>query len=141
MKLPDDLTIFVVEDDAGHARLIELVFRGIGVTNAIVRLQNAADVEKHLFSRPASPAGDAPPSSLVLLDLNLPGLDGHEVLERLRASEEGRHVPVIIITSSIDPDEEALCHEMGADAFLAKPPLADELENVLVRIGVAFEAA
>lgn len=68
---------------------------------------------------------------LILLDLNLPGLSGFDVLKEIRANARWRHVPVVVLTSSSDPRDMELAHMMGANAFLSKPSTLAELRQIL----------
>ena len=74
---------------------------------------------------------DGDPPQLVLLDLDLAGLSGLEVLKRLRASPGTRHIPVVVIGSSTDGDEVALSYDMGANSFISK---AVETEQFIITI-------
>ncbi len=131
MAISDELTIVVVEDDPGHARLIELVLREIGVDNPVLFIGDGSDADACLFGR------DARAESFVLfLDLNLPGLDGVALLKRIRATEATKTIPVVVITSSADPGDEAQCRKQGADAFMLKPPDPDKLRGVLGTLGL-----
>lgn len=68
---------------------------------------------------------------IILLDINLPGMNGFEILEYLRAQEEFRHVPVIMFTSSEDEQDIKKSYERGANAYLVKPDNLKMLHNVL----------
>src|SRR4030042_3766961 len=93
--MPDipKVTILLVEDDPGHARLIEKNLRRANITNDIVHVTDGQQAIDYLFSN------GRPPSLLVLLDLNLPVLDGYQVLERMRSDERTKRIPVIILTT------------------------------------------
>jgi CheY-like chemotaxis protein len=70
---------------------------------------------------------------LVLLDLNLPVLDGFQVLERMRADERTKHVPVIMVTSSDDTSDISRCYELGCNVFLTKPVVDYEQFSEAIR--------
>ena len=76
-------------------------------------------------------AGADPPPDLVLLDLNLPGIDGFEVLRRLRAQERTRKVPVIVVSSSQEEKDVRRAYECGANSFVSK---SDSPERTLQRL-------
>ena len=84
------------------------------------RLEEAPTGEAGLESLEVSLDGRDLPS-LVLLDINLPGVDGHEVLARIRKHERIAGVPVVMLSTSSDPDEVRRCYEAGANAYLVKP--------------------
>jgi two-component system response regulator len=62
----------------------------------------------------------------VLLDLNMPGLDGHRVLRAARAEPRTRRVPIVVLTSSSAPDDVATCYDLGANSVVHKPIAYDE---------------
>lgn len=134
-KLRDDIAILLIEDDPGHARLVEISLRRLGIKNPVVKLQRGDEAMRYLGLKGnvATVQHAAPP--LVLLDLNLPGNSGFEVLAALRAEESRRH-PVIIMTSSDDLQDRRRCADLGCDDYLVKPPEEDELSGALVRLGL-----
>jgi len=113
-----EVTILLVEDDAGHARLIEKNLRRSKVCNEIRTVRDGAEALDYLF-------GDGGParlsSLLVLLDLKLPKVDGYEVLERMKADERTKVVPVIVLTTTDDAREVARCYELGCNVYVTKP--------------------
>jgi len=116
--------VFLIEDDGSYRwvirRLLESAF-GQDVT--VEEFSNGESALGH--------AASAPPPDLVLLDLNLPGLDGFEVLRRLRAHERTRKVPVIIVTSSQEEKDVRRAYECGANSFVSK---SDSPEKTLQRL-------
>lgn len=111
-------TIVLVEDDPGHARLIIKNLQRAGVPNPIVWIDNGQLAVDRLI--PAGETGQPRPG-LVLLDLNLPGLDGLQVLARLRNDSRTRDLPVAMLTTSDQPEEIRRCYELGCNSFLRKP--------------------
>jgi CheY-like chemotaxis protein len=95
------VTIVVVEDDAGHARLIERSLQRAHIANDIVILRDGQEALDYLFPEPSSP--EVPPDLplLMLLDLALPVVDGYRVLERVKRDERTHHIPVIVLTQSL----------------------------------------
>jgi CheY-like chemotaxis protein len=121
--MPHDhpVTILLVEDDPGHARLIERNLRRAHITNAIITLSDGQEAVDYLFKEQTyAGAGHAMPL-LMLLDLNLPGLDGYQVLTRLKADERTRHIPVIILTTTDEPYEIERCYTLGCNVYVTKP--------------------
>lgn len=74
------------------------------------------------------------PPDAILLDVNMPGGTGLQVLRQLKNSIRTNQVPIIVITGSCDPETEATVKSMGADEFLTKPPDFEQLENLLARL-------
>ena len=121
MPSEQTVTIIVVEDDPGHARLIERNLRYSNITNEIVKLNDGQEVLDYLFCEGKYEDLEHNSSFLVLLDLNLPVLDGFQVLKRMKSDDRTRHIPVIMITSSDDSRDVAKCYELGCNVFLTKP--------------------
>jgi CheY-like chemotaxis protein len=108
------LSIVLVEDDPGHARLIEKNLRRAGVDNEIVHFQNGTAAFDYL-TRIGKTA------TLVLLDLNLPDMSGTQILESLKSSANTRHVPVIVLTTTDDKSEIQKCYDLGCNVYITKP--------------------
>jgi len=116
--------VLLIEDDGSYRwvirRLLESAF------GQEVSVEEFANGEAALER-----AASGPPPDLVLLDINLPGLDGFEVLRRLRAHETTRKVPVIIVTSSQEERDVQRAYEYGANSFVSK---SDSPEKTLQRL-------
>lgn len=138
IKLRDAVSILIVEDDPGHARLLEIVIRRLGIVNPLVKIARGDEAMRYLGLKGHAPAATPNEPSLVLLDLNMPGNSGFEVLQALRAEEARRH-PVIIVTSSDDVNDRRRCEELGCDDYLLKPPEEGELAAALVRLGLVVD--
>ena len=124
------VTILLVEDDPGHARLIEKNLRRANLTNDIVHVTDGQQAIDYLF-------GNGRPSSLlVLLDLNLPVLDGYQVLERMRNDESTKRIPVIILTTTDDTREVARCYELGCNVYVTKPVDYEQFSDAIRKLGL-----
>ena len=124
----DQPTLLVVEDDPGHARLIERNLKRAHLPYALVLLGDGQAVLDYVASaRPLPPC-------LVLLDLNLPGRSGIEVLARLKSDPQTRHIPVIVFTTTDDPHEIARCYALGCNAYITKPIAYDQFVAVLQQL-------
>src|SRR5713101_8308219 len=122
-RMPSDqpVTILLVEDDPGHARLIERNLRRALITNVIVTLSDGQQAVDYLLREHAYAGATHDLPLLLLLDLNLPGLDGYQVLTRLKADERTRHIPVIILTTTDEPYEIKRCYALGCNVYITKP--------------------
>ena len=116
-----DQPIMLIEDDHGHARLIEKNLLRSGMGNQVIHIDDGVKALDHLL--PALPGDQEgqPLPALILLDLNLPGCDGFEVLERLKQAERTRGIPVIILSTTDNPAEVTRCYELGCNLCLTKP--------------------
>ncbi len=88
-----------------------------GFADEVVLARNGVEAINYLLS-PERSAAEMP--RLVLLDLNMPRMDGFEVLRRMRADERTRFVPVVILTSSDHPEDVRRAYELGANSYLEK---------------------
>ncbi|MBF0110945.1 MAG: response regulator [Magnetococcales bacterium] len=121
MKDMQPVTILMVEDEDAHAALIERNLRRGGIINPIVRLRNGREAIDYLLGRGSYAGHKRPIHLLVLLDLNMPEVDGYQVIREMRNDEECRVVPIIILTTTNDPREVQLCYELGCNNFVNKP--------------------
>jgi chemotaxis family two-component system response regulator Rcp1 len=127
--------VLLVEDQSGDARLTQEAFRSAA---AFITLHTVCDgIEALAFQRnpPQRPA--IPPAYLILLDLNLPGLDGRGLLAELKGDSDLSRIPVVVLTASDTPGDVEKCYEMGASCFLNKPEEWDPYE-ILVQSIINF---
>jgi CheY-like chemotaxis protein len=136
MYKPQEVTILLVEDDLGHARLIEKNLRRANINNPLVSVYDGQQALDYLFSQgeyaehlPASPL-------LMLLDLNLPVLDGYQVLKRMKAQPNTKRIPVIILTTTSDTREVAKCYELGCNIYITKPIEYDQFSEAIRKLGL-----
>ena len=125
-------TLLLVEDDPGHARLIERNLRRAYFPYAIVILRDRPAVLDYVFPvQEARSVGPLPPY-LVLLDLHLPGWSGMEVLARLKSDPRTRYIPVTVLTTTDDPHAIEPCYALGCNAYLSKPVVYDQFVAVII---------
>lgn len=136
MNQHQPVTILLVEDDPGHALLIEKNLRRGGISNEIVTLDNGQKAVDFLFRKGAYAGADRAAPLLILLDLNMPVLDGYQVLTMIKASEETRHIPVIVLTTTDNPQEIARCYETGCNVYVTKPVDYDQFSNAIRMLGL-----
>ncbi len=113
--------ILHVEDNPDDVMLIGLAFSKAGT---LAKLEVAADGEKAIAALQNAP--DSPPVC-VLLDIKLPSISGFEVLSWIRSPERFKRLPVIMLTSSLLPDDVNRAYALGANSYLVKPPELDSL--------------
>jgi CheY-like chemotaxis protein len=119
------LEILVVDDDEGHAELVRRNLRRSGVNNPIVTVSSGRAALDFVY-RQGEFSARPPGHLMVVLDINMPGLDGVDVLTRIKADPERRAIPVVMLTTTDDPREVARCYELGCNVYMTKPvePLA-----------------
>jgi CheY-like chemotaxis protein len=135
------LTILLVEDDPGHARLIEKNLRRSNVTNHLLHFLNGQEVVDFLFTPNSEQSVTAPREYLILLDLNLPVLSGYQVLERIRGDLKTRNIPVIILTTTDDRREIERCYQLGCSVFVTKPVDYQHFADAIRKLGLFLSIA
>lgn len=133
--LEQEITIIMVEDDEGHARLIEKNLRRAGINNPLCHFNTGKKAVDFLFS---DNANHAPEHYLILLDLNLPEMDGFEVLTRIKENPHTRLIPVIILTTTDNPIEIDRCYALGCSVYVTKPIEYDKFSEAIKRLGLVL---
>jgi CheY-like chemotaxis protein len=124
--------ILLVEDSPGDARLTQEAFRE---ANGAVRLHVACDgVEAMAFLRQTGTHIDDPRPDLILLDLNLPRMDGREVLTLIKEDEVLGTIPIIILTTSAAEIDIVKSYQLKANCYLSKPVELEEFYSLVKRI-------
>src|SRR5215831_2275994 len=129
------VTILLVEDDPGHARLVEKNLRRAKIMNEIIQFNNGQELLDFLGDAETT-AGTASILSLpllVLLDLNMPVMDGFEALRRIKEDDQTKYIPVIILTTTYDPGDIVRCYELGCNVYITKPVSYEEFSVVINR--------
>jgi CheY-like chemotaxis protein len=129
-------TILLVEDDPGHARLIERNLQRAHLAPALVMLRDGQEALDYLFKEHTYAGATHALPLLLLLDLNLPGLDGYQVLTRLKADARTRHIPVIILTTTDAPQEVERCYALGCNVFVTKPMEYEQFAEAIRTLGL-----
>ena len=130
------VTILLIEDDPGHARLIEKNVRRAGVNNPIMPFLDGTSALEHMFG--ATPQGTRRVQLpiLVLLDLNLPDMSGTDILARIKADELLRRVPVIVLTTTDDKLEIQRCYDLGCNVYITKPVEYESFAVAIRQLGL-----
>ena len=128
-------SILLVEDNSMDVELILDAFREARLTNKIQVARNGKQALEHLFGEGKyADRTQYPLPDIVLLDLKMPGIDGHQVLRKLKTAEKLKRLPVIILTSSRDEGDRAMSYDNGANSYLVKPVSFDEFLNVVKQV-------
>jgi len=123
------LNVLLVEDNPGDVRLTLETFRD---ANKSVRLHLAANgVEAMAFLRREGPHALAPRPVLILLDLNLPKMDGREVLVEVKGDIDLKTIPIVILTTSDSETDITRSYQLQANCYLTKPVRLEEFENLV----------
>ena len=121
--------ILLVEDDAGD---VELTREGLAAGKLFVNLQTVDDGIKALrFLKREEPYSNAVRPDIILLDLNLPRMDGRETLKQIKADKQLRSIPIVVLTTS-EADADILeCYDLGASCYISKPVSFDNFLKVV----------
>jgi CheY-like chemotaxis protein len=130
------VVVVMIEDDEGHARLIERNVRRAGINNKIEAFTNGTDALNFLLGPDGSGEVNRYSSFLILLDLNLPDMTGVEILAKLKENEHLRPTPVIVLTTTDDQREIQRCYDLGASVYITKPLDYEGFANAILQLGL-----
>ena len=130
------VTILLIEDDPGHARLIEKNVRRAGVNNEIMPFADGTSVLQYLFGTDSNGKRIVQRPILVLLDLNLPDMSGIDVLTRIKSDEMLRRAPVIVLTTTDDKVEIQRCYDLGCNVYITKPVEYESFAVAIRQLGL-----
>ena len=129
-------TVLLVEDNKMDEELTLRALRKNHVANPIDIARDGADALDYLFARGAHASrADAPLPELILLDLKLPKLDGHDVLRAIRADERTRLMPVVMMTSSREQQDVIESYKLGVNSYVVKPVEFDNFSAAVAELG------
>lgn len=139
----DTATIVLAEDDDGHATLVQRNLRRAGIVNEIVRVKDGQEAVEYVLSQGAY-AGQPRPSTLfMLLDINMPRMDGIQALQHIRADKynhnHNQFIPIVMLTTTDDPREIERCYEAGCSLYITKPVEYDAFCEVIRRLGLFLQ--
>jgi CheY-like chemotaxis protein len=132
------VTIVMIEDDEGHARLIERNIRRSGVNNEIMPFRDGTSAVNYLFGKDGSGAQHKGNALLILLDLNLPDMTGIEILRQVKENKYLKSTPVVVLTTTDDSHEIKRCYELGCNVYITKPVNYESFANAIRQLGLFF---
>jgi CheY-like chemotaxis protein len=134
MNAHQAVTIVMIEDDEGHARLIEKNIRRAGISNDIRHFADGTSALAHLFDAPEGPRHNGP--ALVLLDLNLPDMSGTSILEKIKQDPQLHRTPVVVLTTTDDKVEVDRCYDLGCNVYITKPVNYESFSEAIRQLGL-----
>jgi CheY-like chemotaxis protein len=134
MTQPHPVTIIMIEDDEGHARLIEKNIRRAGISNEIAHFTDGTSALDYIFTAPKGPVRNGP--ALILLDLNLPDMSGTDILTRIKADPSLKRTPVVILTTTDDKLEIERCYDLGCNVYITKPVNYENFAAAIRQLGL-----
>ena len=127
--------IVMIEDDEGHARLIEKNIRRAGISNDINHYTDGTTALDFLFNATTGPAHNGP--ALILLDLNLPDMSGTDILSRIKAPDSPiKRTPVVVLTTTDDKIEIQRCYDLGCNVYITKPVNYESFADAIRQLGL-----
>jgi CheY-like chemotaxis protein len=127
-------TLIMIEDDPGHASLIRKNLARSGLRNPCLHFTCGAQALDYIM------AAEDRDQMLILLDLNLPDIEGHEVLRRLKTKTATRLIPVIVLTTTEDTNEIDRCYALGCNMYITKPVDYDSFADAMSKLGLMLSA-
>jgi len=127
--------ILLAEDSASDAELTMEALKESNLVNEIIWVKDGAEALDFLFSRGAYEGRSEGNPALVLLDLKMPRVDGLEVLERMKSSENLRRIPVAILTSSREESDLVRGYDLGVNSYVVKPVDFEAFIRTVSRLG------
>lgn len=119
-------SILICDDDEDDLYLVKSVFNDTKFGNQTVYLKNGVELLDYLQNYKGETS-----IGLILLDLNMPKMDGRETLKVIKNTAEFRHIPVVILTTSNAPQDIEQCYELGANCFITKPSSYEGLNDAI----------
>jgi CheY-like chemotaxis protein len=135
----EPLIVVLAEDDDGHATLVQRNLKRSGIVNQVIRVCDGQEALDYI-RREGSHAGRIPSGPiLLLLDVNMPRLDGVEVLRQVKADEATAKTPVIMLTTTDSPREIERCYALGCSIYITKPVEYENFVEAVRRLGLLLQ--
>ena len=128
------VNIVMIEDDEGHARLIEKNIRRAGIFNDLRHFTDGTSALDYLLNDPNGPAHAGP--ALILLDLNLPDMSGIDILKKIKGDGPLKRTPVVVLTTTDDKVEIDRCYDLGANVYITKPVNYESFSDAIRQLGL-----
>ena len=139
MTTNESLEIVLAEDDDGQAFLVQKNLERAGVSNRITRVADGQEALDFVNREGAFAGREAAGSLLLILDINMPLVDGVEVLTAVRANKETVKLPVIMLTTTDDPREIERCYALGCNVYITKPVGYNDFAEAVKRLGLFLQ--
>jgi len=135
----EPMTLILAEDDDGHATLVQRNLKRAGFVNNMVHVRDGQEALDYIRGEGASVGRTLSDYVLLLLDINMPRVDGVEVLRRIKSDPSTSKIPVIILTTTDDPREVERCYDLGCNVYLIKPVEYDRFIEAINRLGLFLQ--
>lgn len=135
----EPLVILLAEDDEGHALLIKRNLERAGIANEIVHVADGQEALDFVHCAGAYSERVLNGPLLLVLDINMPRVDGVQVLTQIKAAAGTSKIPVIMLTTTDDPREVERCYELGCSVYVTKPVEYDAFVEAVRRLGLFLQ--
>jgi two-component system response regulator len=136
-RSPTVKSILLVEDNPSDVNLTKRAFEKKNLANALVVAKDGQEALDYLFGTGPHAGRDlADPPACILLDLSLPKVDGVTVLQTIKSDARTRMIPVIVLTSSNEPQDLKACYGLGTNSYIRKPVDFDEFVEAVSHLGL-----
>jgi CheY-like chemotaxis protein len=135
----EPMVILLAEDDEGHALLVQKNIARAGISNQIVHVSDGQEALDYVNRRGQYAARALSGPLLIVLDINMPRVDGVEVLTRVKSDEATAKIPIIMLTTTDDPREVERCYEAGCSVYITKPVEYTAFVEAVKRLGLFLQ--
>jgi len=133
------VTIILAEDDDGHAQLVQRNLERAGLLNGFLRVRDGQELLDCVTTRGDSHQQTLSEAVVILLDINMPRIDGVEALRQIKANPKTHRIPVIMLTTTDDPREIDRCYELGCNVYITKPVEYEGFIDAIRRLGLFLQ--
>jgi len=133
--MTEEVVILIAEDDAGHFSLIKKNLWRSCIANEILQFKDGQDILDFLHGKGSEPTRKPSTKYILLLDIRMPKVDGHEVLRQIKNDPELRKIPVIMLTTADEEIEVENCYDLGCSFYIVKPADYNKFMEVVGNLG------
>ncbi len=135
MERSNEQIIMCIEDSPEDFEVIKRAFKKVGLINPIIHFDEGDNALDYLFLRGdySDPDKSRRPN-MILLDLNLPGIDGHQILVEIKQDKILKKIPIIVLTTSSDERDIEKCFQVGANSYIVKPVSFDGFVDAIKKL-------
>lgn len=135
----EPIVILLAEDDLGHARLVEKNLKRAGFVNEVVHVIDGRQALDYVECQGKFAGRSHNGPLLLVLDINMPQIDGIEVLRRIKGDPRTDKFPVIMLTTTDDPREVQRCYDLGCSVYITKPVDYEAFVEAIRRLGLFLQ--
>jgi CheY-like chemotaxis protein len=132
------LKILLAEDDEGHAYLVQTNLKRAGIANSITHVKDGQEALDYIY-REGDYSSRELGQPLLILDINMPRVDGMEVLTKIKNTASTLTLPVIMLTTTDDPREVERCYQLGCNVYITKPVAYEDFVEAVKRLGLLLQ--